>query len=80
MLKPEEESQMDVTTLQPKITIAETPPIDKKPSVVFCKICLSGSSTEQLLQPCICKGIFNQVILRLFLKKKNAFVLRSYVL
>lgn len=31
-------------------------PLDSKSSTVFCKICHSGESSEQLLQPCFCKG------------------------
>lgn len=31
-------------------------PLDSKSSTIFCKICHSGESSEQLLQPCFCKG------------------------
>lgn len=30
--------------------------LDQKSSTVFCKICHSGGSNEQLIQPCLCKG------------------------
>ncbi|VVC27778.1 Zinc finger, RING-CH-type,Zinc finger, RING/FYVE/PHD-type [Cinara cedri] len=49
------------TTL-PADTTEETCAIEKKPSAVFCKICLSGGSDEQLLiQPCTCKGSMGHV-------------------
>lgn len=48
-------------------TTEETCAIEKKPSAVFCKICLSGGSDEQLLiQPCTCKG-------NIFVFSKNNF-------
>lgn len=31
-------------------------PLNSKSSTIFCKICHSGESSEQLLQPCFCKG------------------------
>lgn len=30
--------------------------LDQNSSTVFCKICHSGGSSEQLLHPCFCKG------------------------
>lgn len=38
--------------------------LDQKISKIFCKICHSGGSDEQLIQPCFCKG---NVIIALFL-------------
>lgn len=32
--------------------------LDQNSSTTFCKICLTGESSEQLLQPCLCKGNF----------------------
>lgn len=44
------------------LSTTETHSIEKKPSAVFCKICLCGESDEKLLiQPCTCKGSMGHV-------------------
>jgi hypothetical protein len=38
--------------------------ISQNSSTMFCKICLTGESSEQLLQPCLCKGNRKQLIIQ----------------
>lgn len=42
-------------------SVADIRTLDQKPSTVICKICHSGGSYEQLIQPCFCKGIIIQI-------------------
>lgn len=37
-------------------SVTDTRTLDQKASTVICKICHSGGSYEQLIQPCFCKG------------------------